>query len=241
MNAPPQVTLITPTKDRPVAFSLCERWMSRQSYKGRMQWIVCDDGTEPVQCNLGQEHLKRPHSEDKTESFLGNLLAGLDEARGQFVLFIEDDDWYAEDYIERMVHALRGVAITGQANARYYCLKSRRYRICGNTGHASLAQTGIRADLIPRLRYSIRRRYSVFVDIHLWKELARQCNKILDPTTTLHVGMKSLPGTGGIGIGHRLGGGNQRDDSGEVLKGWIGSDAQTIEEHLENYGNRLNS
>lgn len=218
-----KLTLITPTSDRPVAFELCERWMrpAMERFDGEVQWIVADDGKTPVTCTLGQEHVRRPHVGDKKRSFLGNLQAALERVRYEKVLFIEDDDWYAADYLNKMSRWLDEAEICGEGRARYYHLPTRRYRLCPNGDHASLCQTGIRGNLITWMAEHIAQHKSTFVDVHLWKSGAKDRKRTLQPQTTLSVGIKGLPGTGGIGVGHRLGRRSRCDSDGSVLRSWI--------------------
>lgn len=218
-----KLTLITPTSDRPVAFELCERWMQRamEQFDGEVQWIVSDDGNTPVTCSLGQEHIHRQHSGDKRKSFLGNLQAAFENVRHEKVLFIEDDDWYAADYLTKMSRWLDEADICGEGRARYYHLPTRRYRLCPNSDHASLCQTGIRGELVSWMSKHIAQHRSTFIDVHVWKTGAKECKRSLQPQTTLSVGIKGLPGTGGIGVGHRLDHRSRCDSDGSILRSWI--------------------
>lgn len=218
-----KLTLITPTSDRPVAFDLCEKWMRRalDRFDGEVQWIVADDGNTPVNCTLGQEHVCRPHAGNKKNSFLGNLQAALERVRYEKVLFIEDDDWYAPEYLSKMSCWLEDADICGEGGARYYHLPTRRYRVCPNRDHASLCQTGIRGELIPWMVDHVARHKSTFIDVHLWKTGAKERDRDLHPKTSLSVGIKGLPGTGGIGVGHRLGSRSRCDSDGSILRRWM--------------------
>jgi len=219
------LTIITPTSDRPEAFQLCQRWMARQTYAGEVQWIVADDGREAATCTMGQEHIRRPPAETPRESFLGNLLAALQRVRHDKVVFIEDDDWYAPEYLARMDRWLDQADLVGEAGARYYHLPTRRYHFCGNTHHASLAQTGLRAERLPKVADEICRSHTTFVDVRLWRRWSAGWKKRLMPQTTLSAGIKGLPGKRGIGIGHRLDDRHPVDADGSVLRQWIGADA----------------
>lgn len=226
---PDGLTLITPTSDRPAAFALCERWMARQTYRGPLDWIVVDDGAARVVPSRGQQHLRREPASDPRGSFAGNLLAGLTTARDlphEKILFIEDDDWYAPDYLALMCDWLEGADIAGEARARYYHLPTRRWMLCPNTDRASLCQTGIRRGLLQPLLDHLTAHPSTFVDIHLWKTLAADARQLLWGETLHSVGIKGLPGKQGIGIGHRLGERHRCDTDGSVLKSWMGEDAE---------------
>jgi len=225
------LSLVTPTSDRPEAFHLCERWMKRamEGYRGAVQWIVADDGVQPVRCTLGQVHVRRDRSGKRRQSFLGNLRTALTKARYDKILFIEDDDWYGSGYLSQMARWLDDAVIVGESQARYYHLPGRRYRICGNRDHASLCQTGIRSELIDWTIQHIDKHKSTFIDIHLWKTGAARKQQFLKPASELSVGIKGLPGTKGIGIGHRMGKGGILDDDGVVLRNWTSqSDANIL-------------
>lgn len=228
------ISLITPTSDRPAAFRLCERWMrgALERLPGvDVEWIVADDGRVPVECTLGQRHLRLPPASRPAASFRRNLQAALQQAARSKIVFIEDDDWYAPNYLVRMSEWLDGPArIVGEARAKYYNIRTRRYLRCHNRAHASLCQTGIARSLVPHLIGLLRRRSTAFVDIELWRwSAAARIPRLLWPNTQHSVGIKGLPGKQGIGIGHRLDRHCAVDDEGRVLRHWLGNDATIYE------------
>lgn len=238
------VTLLTPTADRPRAITLCRRWVRRMIARAvehnpglSVEWLIADGGQHPVRDHLavsltpGLErfdvvyHRAHPHACPK-RNFRFNLIGGLQDARGDVVLFIEDDDWYHAEYLCAQLRWLENVELAGEGRAKYYNLQSRRYRVNGNARHASLCQTAIRRAVVPRLVEQIRRDRSAFVDMHLWRHNPPPLH--LTPHSQLCVGIKGLPGKAGIGIGHRL-----QDDAvdhdGSVLRRWLGEDAAVYE------------
>src|SRR5690606_28895711 len=100
------ITLLTCTGDRPLLFQRLERWMARQTVPWT-HWIVVDDGVRPTRCTLGQRSIRLPAGSAPSVSFAKNLAAAFDElsnlADSEFVCFIEDDDWYAPDYLASML------------------------------------------------------------------------------------------------------------------------------------------
>ena len=219
------LSLITPTSDRPLAFALCERWMARQTYRGPVEWIVADDGKEPATCTLGQVHIKRPHLQDRSGSFRGNLRSALEACKGDRILFIEDDDWYHPDYIQMMAGLFERGAIVGEQNARYYNVTTRRFLHC-RTASPSLCQTGITRLLVHRV-LQLAGRKSTFIDRRLWQRTL--LTKAVLPESLHAVGIKGIPGKSGIGIGHRLDTKYKHDSDGSILRGWIGDDASAYE------------
>jgi hypothetical protein len=219
------LTLITPTSDRPRSFAVCERWMRRaiaQLGNRPVQWIVADDGHEPLQPTMGQLHLRRTPSKSTVESFRGNLLAAVQQADHEFVLFIEDDDWYSPHYLQVMCERLEHADIVGESRSRYYNLATGRYHQCANRKHASLCQTGIRRSVLPWLQSLLKITDSPFVDLDLWNKAPSRFRRWLASASHFCVGMKGFPGKGGIGIGHRLDARHQADVAGRVLREWVG-------------------
>jgi glycosyltransferase involved in cell wall biosynthesis len=199
-----------------------------ERFDGEIQWVVSDDGQSPAPCTMGQDHIRNKPAADRKSSFLQNLLAGLKHARHDRILFIEDDDWYSPDYLRVMANWLSDAEIAGESRALYYHVPTRRYKVCGNTDHASLCQTGVRGEIAEWMGDHIQKHWRSFIDVHTWKTGARSKRKFLSPKTTLSVGIKGLPGTSGIGMGHRLGGRNHMDWDGSVLQQWTNcEDART--------------
>lgn len=221
-----EVTLITPTSDRPAAFKLCERWMRRAiaAYGRPVQWIVADDGVTPAPCTMQQRHLRRLKAVRPAESFVSNLTIALQAAVGEKILFIEDDDWYSAEYLVSMIGTLDDADIAGEARARYYNLQTRTYKLMGNTEHASLCQTGIRRVLVPWMLQHLQMRRRTSIDVHMWRSGATSYRRRLAVQTRLSVGMKGLPGTSGLGHGHRMTRGLGRDLTGSVLAAWTNTD-----------------
>lgn len=223
------VTLITPTSDRPVAFALCEKWMSRQTYDDERQWIVVDDGEIPVQCNLGQEHILREPTSDRVGSFLGNLSAALERVKYDHVCFIEDDDWYHASYLKWATGWLdKGMLAVGESNAKYYNVRHRWYCQRSSRNHASLCQTSIHSQLIPWIQGYLETTESAFIDLPLWRFVKKDGPYYLAPVSRYCIGIKGIPGKSGLGTEHRIVKrvGYIHDDGWKTLLSWIGSEVK---------------
>lgn len=219
------VSLLTCTSDRPAGFRLCERWMSRQTYAGDIEWIVVDDGITPATCTQGQVHMRLNPVSDPRASFKQNMLAGIRAISGDVALFVEDDDWYAPGYVAAMVDALQRFPLVGSPRARQYHVNQRMYRLCENDGHASLAQTGIGAWELTGMLGFVLHTTNPFYDKRIWKALG-PAGLVVD--RSLSVGIKGLPGKGGLSVVHRHPV-NMRmvpDPDGTQLREWLGADAE---------------
>jgi hypothetical protein len=219
------ITLLTCTGDRPECFARLEHWMARQTMMWS-KWIVVDDGEVPTKCTRGQHHILLPPGKAPKESFAENYRVGLQCcATSKFVFVIEDDDWYAPQYITNLMAVLLDYELAGESQAKYYNVAERKFREMGNGGHASLCQTAFRGSLVPRILPLISDE-SAFLDTRIWK---LDVSKHLRPST-FSVGLKGQAGRKGIGVGHRpAANGKWHDDAdGDVLRQWIGDDATEV-------------
>ena len=99
------IIAITPTGGRPEAFLLCEMWMARQTRQPDL-WIVVDDVEPQTSCTMNQIHIAPTEPwNDGPSTQHRNILLALDYIEseiggdGHKLLFIEDDDYYAADYV----------------------------------------------------------------------------------------------------------------------------------------------
>jgi hypothetical protein len=187
-----EVTIATPTQDRPEAFELCATWMARQTYQGSVQWIIVDDGREPVNMESpaietamqqvrdngwGVQYIRREPSEPGICTLQDNLLAAIERAEGKRFLIVEDDEYYAPIYIEEMVWRLENADIVGETKARYYNVRERRWGMMESNKHASLCRTGLWSTLLPTLAEAAveaKAQNTIFVDMLLWGAMKAQ-------------------------------------------------------------------
>ena len=227
----PKFTVITPTRDRQLPFSLCCRWMERQTLKPQ-QWIVVDDGIEPVRFDdflagdIEVEHIRRKRMPtDPAHTLPLNLSMALDSVTTPYVIMMEDDDWYSEVYLACMMGLMPAspYGVVGQDHTIYYQLRGRRWRCASRASdcRASLCATGFRSGYISTVRRiceAIAARRSFLVDLAVWKYAPARCFT----STTLCVGMKQLPGMPGMSSGWTDAGNWSHDHGLDKLKALIG-------------------
>ena len=225
------ITLITTTGARPEAFLLCQKWMKQQTYKGEVRWIIVDDGPEaqPIKFKRAKWTLDivrpEPFWEPGQNTQARNLRAGLDRVNPEDkVLIIEDDDYYAPEWIEKVDAELEKAELVGEMRARYYNIRTKIYRQLDNKNHASLCASGLRGAAVETLR-SVCRPSIQFIDLLLWQ--AHSSKHLFDGHLT--VGIKGLPGRGGIGMGHDKKFTGYADPSGKILQDWVGNAAKDYE------------
>jgi len=218
------ITAITPTGDRPLPFTLCQYWMKKQTLRVD-QWIVVDDGKVPMEPKVGMEYIRRePLPSDPGRTLTENLLTAIPYIRGNKIIIIEDDEYYAPGYIEEVSSKLDKYEITGVGKSKYYHLASGSYAQIGNTQHASLAQMAFRRSFLPEFRQFLTG--GLYIDMRIWRAVnRRRTHLFFDDMKSLYVGMKGMPGRHGIGGGHdithRIYRNKTKDKSRSILKSWI--------------------
>jgi glycosyltransferase involved in cell wall biosynthesis len=234
------ITAITPTGDRRLAFALCQKWMQNQTVKPD-QWIVVDDGKVPMTPFMEMEYMRRQPDTVRRigwGSLYDNLRLAVPRIRGDKILFIEDDEYYAPQYVETMSRLLDEHELVGLKHSRYYHLMTGGYKIFQSQVHASLAQTAFRASFLPTFNYFLSSpRCAEFLDIRLWthrhiiqyrttnilKKICRGSLFLDEPP--LYVSLKGMPGRNGYGIGHRPDIYEHHDtEDRAILRSWIPED-----------------
>jgi len=219
------ITVITPTGDRPKAFDLCRQWMDAQTVPPD-QWIIVDDGiySEPfMDLGPGVDYIRRaPRPGDPKHTLGINLLAAVPHILGDKILFFEDDEYYAPNYIEVMAAHLDQWPAVGIGFSKYYHLRKPGYHKHTNIDHASLAQTAFIRDMLPVFVSKISG--DAFIDVRFWKAV-RHGGEIFDDDSTigsLYCGIKGMPGRAGMGIGHLKMNDCYRQDPGwKVFRQWV--------------------
>jgi hypothetical protein len=202
------IYLITPTGARKDQFELCAFYMYRQTYTGQVTWVIIDDA-DPLSTNnvkidfrenwtICKVYPKPTWKGENTQA--RNIAAGISLIENnediEAIFIIEDDDYYKPYYVEKMLEHLKGFDIAGEKNTIYYNVKHRRYLTNPNTLHSSLFQTAFTKNALPALKKAYSHK---FIDCMLWSLVK---NKNLFNDYNLSVGIKGLPGRGGIGAGH---------------------------------------
>ena len=223
MERPNLITAITPTGDRKLPFALCKHWMEMQTVRPD-QWIVVDDGKVPMKPPVGVTYIRRePCATDPPHTLNINLKTAIPYIKGSKILIIEDDEYYAPQYVGRMAQALDKGEVAGIAMSKYYHLPTNGWARHANTIHASLAQTGFRSSFIPTLSNLVSQQLLHYLDICLWKIAMGNGVGYLfkDDPLSLYAGIKGLPGRLGIGIGHQAEMYSKRiDTQHKILREW---------------------
>ena len=226
--------LITPTGARRDQIKLCQTWMQKQTYTGEVTWVIVDDAYPRTIENItrpGWNVIKvypEPRWTTGMNTQARNISVGVNTALSsckdiKAIFIIEDDDYYKPSYLSEMISRLNGFDLIGEMKTIYYNVLTRQYVTNPNTVHSSLFQTAFTINAIPQLVTAFE---SKFIDCVLWKEVK---NKYLFEANNLAVGIKGMPGRGGIGAGHRMARGFSKDINLTHLNALIGEDYKQYE------------
>lgn len=222
------LTLLTATGARPEAWAICERLMAAQDYTGPVRWVIVDDGPDPQPVTFKRDGWQlvvirpAPFWQPGQNTQARNLAKGMEAVPADSrLVIIEDDDVYRADWLSHVDRQLDRAELVGECQARYYNLALRRGRQLSNNGHASLCSTAMRGAALATFRRELKPGVQ-FIDVNLWR---RHPSRHLF-TGGRVVGMKGLPGRGGIGMGHRNDFRGTADPDLTLLRQWIGDNVE---------------
>lgn len=163
-----------------------------------------------------------------------NMNIALEHVSGDFIFVLEDDDFYAPNYLREMLSAFSNSDIVGLGNAKYYKMDMPGFTARGNFSHASLSQTAIKRSLLPLLKEAVNSGEFYF-DVKLW-DLAKQQKlpMTLISNTLLSIGVKGMPGRKGLTPAHKDNKGFLMDTGEKVFQEWFGTFQSLYRPFLKN-------
>lgn len=206
------IALITPTGARPYQFHLCTLFMKRQTYPGKVIWVIIDDCV-PRTTNEVKENFRENWTILKTfpappwqfgqNTQARNIAAGIRALMSNYsakdieaIFIIEDDDYYKPSYLENMMPRISKFWAAGEKNTIYYNVYFKRWCVNGNDKWSSLFQTCFIPEALPTFESCYTEKFIDFVFFRICKYV----NLFNDGN--LAIGIKGQPGRYGIGAGH---------------------------------------
>ena len=104
MNTP-YVSCIMPTANREKFIPLAINNFLNQDYHNA-ELIIIDDGRAPVKSLIPKHHKIRYFYKEKVSSIGTKRNFACEEANGEIIMHWDDDDWYAEDWINKHLIAI---------------------------------------------------------------------------------------------------------------------------------------
>lgn len=123
----PFVSCIMPTANRSQFIPYAIDYFLHQDYQ-HAELIIFDDGKEPLDA-LRPNHPRITYYYTETKNFIGvkrNFCC--QQAQGDIIVHLDDDDWYASDWISRQVNALTSsdADVTGLNNLNFFLSLSNK-------------------------------------------------------------------------------------------------------------------
>lgn len=198
-------TIITPTGNRQKSFNFLSRLIIRQTIQPK-EWIVVDDGIPPTTTYpisfLNYIHRdKKPNEVPHTICL--NMLEAINQITTKYIFIFEDDDYYAEDYVENLLPLLDKYDIVGGRPTLHYNIQNRQYKYY-DTGRLKtcLCRTAFNSTILPIFKEVCVENHPC-IDINLWKYAVERGYKgyIRNDDKLQHIGFKGLQGrSGAIGM-----------------------------------------
>ena len=230
------IALITPTGGRKEQIALCEKWMQNQTYAGKVLWVIVDDGRLKTTGNIKEDFKEdwtivkvypKPKWKKGENTQARNLQAGLDVVKDflgiTYVFIIEDDDYYAPNYLEEMEKRFVNGKALGQEYSTYYHIGFKKVSKLHNTTHSSLFETAFCSKLIPAFEHCLDNKK--LIDMVFWHHIPKSKRILFKVEKVISIGIKGGYGRKGITRSHTI-------ELGEIyslpftLKELIGEDAK---------------
>jgi hypothetical protein len=161
-------------------------------------------------------------------SMLANMKALVDSVDTQYIVIIEDDDWYSAKYLAHMVKYLEfsGAYMMGIDPTVYYHIKTERRAILRSRKHCSMFTTVGRSYLIRNLVKLIPDEVDgVQSDMWMWRKAQEDHIPVVSTVVPLAVGIKHGMGKC-LGQGHNPNLSGYRADQKAEVRCIFGDDMQ---------------
>jgi glycosyltransferase involved in cell wall biosynthesis len=132
---PPMVSVCTPTFNRRPFVSAMMKCFNHQTYpQDRMEWVIVDDGTDPIEDLVTSHPCVRYFRLDEKVSLGHKRNMMHQKARGDIIVYMDDDDYYPPERVSHAVTTLldhrtrkTGIKLAGSSEMCIY-FKSENLR-----------------------------------------------------------------------------------------------------------------
>jgi glycosyltransferase involved in cell wall biosynthesis len=176
-NPNPMVSVCTPTFNRRPFIHAMMQCFNHQTYpRDRMEWIIIDDGTDPIE-DLVASHPCVQYFRIEEKISLGKKRNMMHEkARGEIIVYMDDDDYYPPDRVSHAVATLlnhrkrkTGIKLAGSSEMCIYFKSGER-----SSPHPSSSEN--LGALHPSSSENLRRRGA---GRNAWHVVPRSCGQMV--------------------------------------------------------------
>ena len=127
-NPNPMVSVCTPTFNRRPFIHAMMQCFAHQTYpRERMEWIIIDDGSDPIEDLVSQHPCVRYFRLEEKISLGKKRNMMHEKARGEIIVYMDDDDYYPPERVSHAVATLldhrkrkTGVKLAGSSEMCIY-------------------------------------------------------------------------------------------------------------------------
>jgi glycosyltransferase involved in cell wall biosynthesis len=156
----PFVSICTPTFNRRPFIPIIIKCFENQTYpKDRMEWIIVDDGTDKIEDLVSHIPQVKYLKYDKKLTIGQKRNITNDMAKGDIIVYMDDDDYYPPDRVQHAVEKLRSnsKALCAGSSIMFIYFKhiNKMYKF-GPYGpnHATAATFAFKRELLKKSRFS---------------------------------------------------------------------------------------
>jgi glycosyltransferase involved in cell wall biosynthesis len=159
LSKEPFVSICTPTFNRRPFIPIIIKCFENQTYpKDKMEWIIVDDGTDKIEDLVSHIPQVKYFKYDKKLSLGMKRNITNEKAKGDIIIYMDDDDYYPPDRVSHAVDTLRKnpKALCAGSSAMYIYFKhiNKMYQF-GPYGpnHATAATFAFRKELLLKTKF----------------------------------------------------------------------------------------
>ena len=155
----PFVSICTPTFNRRPFYPAIIKCFENQTYpKDRMEWIIIDDGTDKIEDLVKDIPQVKYFKYDKKMNLGKKRNLMHEKAKGDIIVYMDDDDYYPPDRVSHAVETLQKnpqALCAGSSEMYIYFKHIHKMYKCGPYGpnHSTAATFAFRRELLKQTRY----------------------------------------------------------------------------------------
>jgi glycosyltransferase involved in cell wall biosynthesis len=155
----PFVSICTPTYNRRPFIPMMLQCFEHQNYpKDMIEWIIIDDGTDKIEDLVSHIPQVRYVKIEEKLTLGKKRNMGNDMAKGDVIIYMDDDDYYPPERIKHAVYTLRKnpkALCVGSSTMYIYFNHLQKMYQCGPYGekHATAATFAFRKELLKETRF----------------------------------------------------------------------------------------
>ena len=155
----PFVSICTPTFNRRPFMPIIIQCFENQTYpKDRMEWIIVDDGTDKIEDLVAHLPYVRYFKYDEKMTLGKKRNITNDQAKGDILVYMDDDDYYPPDRVKHAVEKLQGskALCAGSSEMFIYFKHINKMFKFGPYGpnHATAATFAFKKELLKSTRFN---------------------------------------------------------------------------------------